>query len=204
MHHSFSGLVGLVAWFLFASPEPVAAAAEPSLSVLTSNSVKLIPSSHDASILRLKHQDVRELTVRLVAVSGEQAQTCATFSGNWKPGPKDKPGNAGEFLLLYQLQRDEQIIPSLGVDAQGAGGKVEGKVVKVKGKPLMTSPAVNRALSPKEEHLLEETFVVEEGKDVKIAFPNKRFKTLEEVKTWTKKNPTVTVIVLIVSWLPAE
>ena len=68
----------------------------------------------------------------------------------------------------------------------------------------MTSPAVNRALSPKEEHLLEETFVVEEGKDVKIAFPNKRFKTLEEVKTWTKKNPTVTVIVLIVSWLPAE
>jgi hypothetical protein len=207
--------MALVAGFLFAGPETGAAAAKPSLSLGGSNGITLAPGGDSARTFRLKGQGVAKLTVRLVVVSGEQAKTCATCTYGWKLEPKDKPGELGEILLLYKHQRDEQIIPSLGFDAPraGAGTSNSGGVVKVKGKSLFSvRPAADLALSPKQEHLLEIAVVADKDgekqfraseKDLDFTTDSRTLKKLEEVKTWAKKNPKVSVIVLTVSWLPA-
>jgi hypothetical protein len=206
--------VALVAWFLFAGPAPVAVAAEASLSVEEEYSMTLMPDGDDASTWLLKRQGVREVTVGLVALSGEQSKTCATITQSWKTGSKDKPSDGGEILLLYKRQTDEQIIPSLGFNSRSGAGKFEGRVVKMKGKRLGAVRAADRVLSPKDEHLLE--IAVFADKDGEKQFRDsvkdfssftaamKTLKTLEDVKSWAKKNPKVTVIILTVSWLPAQ
>src|SRR5262245_50485105 len=207
-HSNTCGLVALVAWFFFAGLAPVAVALEASVSLGKGHSMKLQPDGDHASTWPLKIQNVEAVTIKLVAVSGEQAKTCPTITHSW---PKNKPGE-GEILLLYKRQTDEQIIPSLGFDAGGEGaGKFKGGVVKVKGKYLAgVRAAVDRALSSKEERLLEIAFVADgQGEkqfrdSVKDIEAIKELKTLKDVKTWAKKNPKVTVIVLTVSWLPAE
>ena len=148
------GLVASVAWFLLAGPAAVAVAAEASLSVEEGYRITLRPDQDDASTWLLKRQGVREVTVGLVALSGEQAKTCATITHSWKTGSQDKPSDGGELLLLYKRQADEQLIPSLGFSSRSGVGKFEGSGVKVKGKRLGTVRAAARALSPKEEHLL--------------------------------------------------
>jgi len=215
MRHSLScGLVALVAWLLFAGPLPVGVAAEASLSVEDGYRMTLMPDGDDASTWLLKGQRVRELQLGLVVLSGKQAKTCATFTQSWKTKSKDKPSEGGEILLLYKRQTDEQIIPSLGFNSRSGAGKYQGSVVKVKGKRLGAVRAPARALSPKGKHLLE--MAVFADKDGEKQFRDsvkdfasfttgmKALKTLGDVKTWAKKNPKVTVIVLTVSWLPAE
>jgi hypothetical protein len=206
--------VALVAWFLFAGSVPVAVAAEASLSVEQGFSMTLMPAGDDASTWLLKRQGVREVTMRLVALSGEQAQTCATITQSWKTGPKDKPSAAGEILLLFKRQTDAQIIPSLGFNSRSGAGKFEGSVVTVKGKRLGAVRAAERALRPKEEHLLAlAVFADQDGekqfRDSRKDFASfsaamKALKTPQDVKTWAKKHPKVTVLILTVSWLPAE
>src|SRR5437763_15508057 len=110
MRHPLSwGLVPLAAWFLLAGPAPVAVALEASVSVGNGHSMTLDPDEDYASTWPLKVQNVEALTVTLVALSGEQAKTCAAFTHSW---PKNKPGE-GEILPLYKRQTDELIIPSL-------------------------------------------------------------------------------------------
>jgi hypothetical protein len=165
----------------------------------------------------LKAQEVGKVTVRLIAVSGQKAKTCATCTQGWKSEPKDKDREVGEILLLYKHQSDEQIIPSLGFEVRNrvGAGTSEGRVVKVEGKSLgSVRAAADLALSPKREHPLEIAFIANKDgekqfrasvKDLtSFTADGKALKTLEEVKTWAKKNPKVTVIVLTVSWLPAE
>jgi hypothetical protein len=201
----FCGLVAWVAWFLFAGPVPGAGAAESSLAVKEWRSAALLPGGDDAHTWQLKLQGDSEVMVRLVALSGEQAKTCATATRSWKTAAKDKPSEGGEILLLYKRQPDEQIVPALGFIAQGGEGKGEApaNVVKLKGKLVAFNPRGDFALSPKQEHLLEIAVVA--GKDSGVVnFGKESLKTLEDVKTWATKNPMVTVIVLTVSWFPAE
>jgi hypothetical protein len=206
--------VASVAWFLLAGPAAVAVAAEASLSVEEGYRITLRPDQDDASTWLLKRQGVREVTVGLVALSGEQTKTCATITHSWKTGSKDKPRDGGELLLLYKRQADEQLIPSLGFTSRSGAGKFEGSGVKVKGKRLGAVRAAARALSPKEEHLLEIAVIADKDGEKQLrdsgkgekSFPAalKTLKTLEDVKTWAKKHPKVTVIILTLSWFPEE
>src|SRR5215470_2850095 len=126
MRHSLSyGLVALVAWLLLAGPALVAVPLDASVSVGDGHNMTLRPGEDHASTWPLKVQNVEALTVKLMAVSGEQAKACATFTHSW---PKNKLGE-GEILLLYKRQTDAQIIPSLGFHAGAGAGKFEGSVV---------------------------------------------------------------------------
>jgi hypothetical protein len=204
--------VTLVAWFLLAGPAPVAVTTEASLLVEDGYSMTLMPDGDDASTWLLKRQGVREITVRLVALSGRQAKTCATIKHSWA---KDKPIEDAQIVMVNKRQADGQTVPSLGIGAPGGAGSFDGSVVKVNGKRLRSyRPAVGRALSPKDKHLIAIAFFAD--KDGEKQFQDwvkdfasfddalKTLTTLEDVQTWANQNPKVTVTVLTLSWLPAE
>ena len=201
------GCLALMAWFLVAGPAPVAMALEASVSVGTGHFMTLQPDGDHASTWPLKIGNVEALTVKLVAVFGDQAKKCSTITHSW---PKNKTDEA-EIVLLYKRQTKEQIIPSLGFHAGAGAGKSEAGGVKVKGNYLGGVRATaDRALSPNEEFLLEFAFVADEDGEkqfrhsVKDIAAMKELKTLKDVTAWAKKNPKVTVIVLTVSWLPTK
>ena len=212
MRNSLScGLVALVAWFLLAGPTPGAVAGEASLSVKEGLSVNLVPDGDTGSVLVLKHQGVPKITLELVALSGAQAKTCATITHGWKKGTSEE----GQIVLVYKRQTAEHIIPSLGFNSPAGAGGEGGSVVKVNGKHLCSfRPPAGRALGSKEKQLLEVAIFADKDGEKQFRDSVKDFasfsdamktlKSLEDVKTWAAKYPKVTVIVLTVSWLPAE
>jgi hypothetical protein len=206
------GLVSLVPLFLFTGAAPVAVAAEASLSVKDGYGVTLNPGGDDASTFVLKGQGIREVTLEVVALSGERATTCATITHSWA---KDKAGEEGQILLVYKRQADDQIVPFLGFGVRRGAGSFGGRVVKVKEKRLGSfRPAAGRGLTPKGKHLIEiAVFADKDGekhfrdsvKDAEsFTAAMKTLRSFGDVKAWAKKNPKVTVVMLSLSWLPAE
>jgi hypothetical protein len=197
----FYGLVALLGWFLFDGPAPLAVAAEPSLSVKEFRRTSLSPGGDEVCTWQLKLQGVRKVTAMLLALSGKQVKTCVTSTGSWT---KNNPSKEGDIFLLIKHQTEKELIPSLGFNPGGGEGLSKGDVVKVKGSKVVDTAIRDCPLSSKGEAILFIALIVDKGSGT-VSFPGKEpLKTLKDLKTWAKKYPKVTVIVLTVSWLPAE
>jgi hypothetical protein len=223
MHrHSFPWTVLLLAgWLvLLGSANPAQAGSEPFVSVsadLDQDPMFAFGDGGRGWIFILKIQGAHTLTAKVVLITGGEVKTIQTVTAKWESWPKEGEIKKGRLLLLEKRNEGEHgFEPVLGYTLPGAGilGTGPNKVTVTtgdagKGKEsgmrttAFASDATNM-LGPKEVHQVLRNCYVTGGGLAGDLEPFAKVDTLDDAKTASKKNPKVTVIVLMLSWIPAE
>ncbi len=222
MHrHTFMLTVLLLAgWLLLSgSANPARAGSGPFVSVsadLDQDPMFTFGDGGNGWIFNLKIQGAHALTAEVLLITGGEVRTLQSVTAKWDSW-KAGEIKMGRLLLLEKRNEGEHgFEPVLGYTLPGAGiaGSGPDRVTVTAGDAgkrgeqgmnttAFAHDATNR-LSPKEVHIVLRNCYVTGGGLAKDLEPFAKVSTLDDAKTASKKNPKVTVVVLTMSWIPAE